>query len=117
MKGFTETKRRRYSGPQPGTKSGRRPADKPLYQPRVNRLFLSSCGLNRISFVRACEESFRTVVFDALGGERVGCVLGKPTRRRLVLPGPAPPRRPALRCPEPIRPWYVRVLDSTGRVT
>ena len=27
---------------------------------------------------------------------------------------PAPPRRPAVR-PDPTRPWYVRVLDSTGR--
>ena len=26
---------------------------------------------------------------------------------------PAPPRRPAVR-PDPTRPWYVRVLDSTG---
>ena len=79
----------------PGTKGGGRPADKL----RVNCLFYSSCGLNGISFVRACGGSFRTVVFDALGGKRVGCVLGQPTRRRPVLPGPAPPRRPALRRP------------------
>ena len=32
-KGFTETKRRRYTGQQPGTKSASRPADKPV----VNR--------------------------------------------------------------------------------
>ena len=27
---------------------------------------------------------------------------------------PAPLRRPAVRRPDPTRPWYVRVLDSTG---
>ena len=32
-----------------------------------------------------------------------------------VPPCPAPPRCPAGR-PEPTRPWYVRVVDSTGRV-
>ena len=54
-----------------------------------------------------------TVVLDALGGKQDGCVLGEPTRRRPVLPSPAPPRRPALRRPGPFRPWYFRVLDST----
>ena len=52
-----------------------------------------------------------STLFEA---KRDGCVLGKPTRRRPVLPGPAPFRRPALRHPEPIRLWYVRVLDSTS---
>ena len=102
------------SGKQLGTKSGRRPAGKPRMKPRVNRLFCSSCGLHGISFVRACKGMFKTVVSDALGGKRVNCVLGKQTRRRPVLPSPAPPRRPTLRRPEPIRPWYVRVLDSTS---
>ena len=31
-----------------------------------------------------------------------------------VLSCPTPPRRPAVRRPDPTRPWYVRVLDSTG---
>ena len=39
---------------------------------------------------------------------------GEPTRRRPVLPRPSPPRRPAMRHPDPTRPWYVRVLDSTN---
>ena len=34
------------------------------------------------------------------------CSVGVPSR-------PAPPRRPAVR-PDPTRPWYVRVLDSTS---
>ena len=42
---------------QPGTKSSRRPADKPV----VNRGFCSSIGLHRISFVLASEETFGTV--------------------------------------------------------
>ena len=67
-----------------------------------------------ISFVRASEETFRTGVLDALAGKRVGRLLGEPTRRRPVLPRPALPRRPAVCCPEATRPWYVRVLDSTG---
>ena len=66
-----------------------------------------------ISLVRAFEESFKTVVCDALASARVGCLLGEPIRRRPVLPGPAPPRRPAVRRPDPTRPWYVRVVDST----
>ena len=37
-------------------------------QPRVNRGLCSSTGLHRISFVRACEETFRTVVYGTLGG-------------------------------------------------
>ena len=37
-------------------------------QPLVNRTFCSSTGLNRISFVRACEETFRTVVYGTLEG-------------------------------------------------
>ena len=40
--------------------------------------------------------------------------LGEPTHRLPVLPGPAPPRRPAVRRPSPTRPWYVWVLDSTN---
>ena len=39
---------------------------------------------------------------------------GQQTRRHDVLPGSAPPRWRAVRRPDPDRPWYVRVLDSTG---
>ena len=71
-------------------------------------------GLKGISFVRASEESFRTVVLDALEGKRDACFLGEPTHRHPVLPRPARLRRPAVRRPAPTRPWYVLVLDSTG---
>ena len=70
------------------------------------------------SFARASEESSRTVVcfpfdaLEALRGKRDGCFLGEPTRRRPVLPGPAPPRRPATRRPAPTRPWFVRVFPG-----
>ena len=56
----------------------------------------------------------RKCVFDALEGTRDGCFLGEPIRRRPVLPGPAPPRCPAMRRPDPTGPWYLRVLDSAG---
>ena len=62
---------------------------------------------NRISFACASGGSFRRVAFDALealGGKRVDCTLGDPTCRRPVLPGPAPPRRPAVRRRTPTRP-------------
>ena len=74
-------------------------------------------GLHGVSFVRASEETFGTVVLDALealGGKGNGCLLGEPTCRRPVLPGHALPR-PAVHRPAPTRPWYVRVLDSTGQ--
>ena len=58
-------------------------------------MFCSSAGLHRISFVRASENSFRTVVDDAPEGNRDGCLLGEPTRRRPVLPRTAPPLRRA----------------------
>ena len=55
----------------------------------------------------------RTIVFDAPEGQRVGRLLGEPSRRP-VLPRPALPRRPAVRRPASTRPWYVQVLDSTN---
>ena len=85
-----------------------------LFVPRFNRTFCSSTGLHRISFVRAFEESFRRVVFGTLLGTRDRCPLGGPNRRRSFRPGPAWPRRRAVDRPAPTRPWYVRVLDSTG---
>ena len=86
----------------------------------VNRGFSSSVGLHRISFVRASGKSFKTFVFDALGvleGMEDGCLLGEPTRRRRFLPGPALPRRLAVRQRTPTHPWYVRVLDATGMIS
>ena len=67
----------------------------PCRQPLVIRTLCSLSGLNRVSLVRAVEQTFRTVVFDALGGKKVGYLLGRPTRRRPVLP-------------------FVRILDSTN---
>ena len=73
--------------------------------PRINRVSLSSSiGLHGISCVRASEETFRTVAFDALVRKEDGCFLGGPSRRRPVLPFPAPPRRTAVRRPSPDPP-------------
>ena len=96
-KRFTKTNRRRSTGQQPGTKSARGPAAKP----RVKRGLCSSTGLHRISFVRGCEETFRTVVYDTMGGWQDRRLLGRSNRRHAVLPGPAPPRRPAMRRADP----------------
>ena len=89
-----------------------------LFVSLINRwssaFFCSSIGLHRISFVRASDETFKSDLFDALGGTRDGCLLGEPIRRRPVLPGPAPPRPANVRRPDPTHPWYLRVFDSTG---
>ena len=68
----------------------------------VNRTFCSSSGLHRISFVRVCEETFRTVVYSAPEGQRDCRLSRRPKCRHLVLPSVAPPRRPL--CVVPVRP-------------
>ena len=50
---------------------------------------------------------------DGRGDTRDGCLLGESIRRRPILPGCAPPRRPAVRRQEPTCPWFIRFLDST----
>ena len=80
-------------------------------------MFFPPIGLHRISLVRASGKSSRTVVVETLEGKKVRCLLGEQTRRRLDLPRPAPPRRPAVCRPDPACPWYVRVLDSTSALT
>ena len=118
-KGFTETNRHRYtvhsqerralalSLTNRGSTAG---------QMRVNRWFRSSIGLHRMSFVRSSEDTSRTnSAYDSLEGKREGCFLAGSTRRRPVLPSPAPSRRPAERRPDPTGPYCVRVLDSTAK--
>ena len=97
-KGLQRQIRRLFTGQQPVTQNDRTPADKP----RINRLLTantqvanrgvcSSISLHRISFVRASEESSRTVVFDPLDGKKVVSP-GEQTRRRPNPPRPASPR-------------------------
>ena len=108
-KGSQSQKGRQHTGPQPGTKSGRRPtAVVPRInrlstgcQPRVNRTFCSPCGLHRVSVARASEKSPRTVVQVASEGKRGGILLGEPIRRRPVLLRTAPPLRRAPPRPDP----------------
>ena len=52
---------------------------------------------------------------QGMSGKRIHCFLGEPTRRHPILSCRAPPRRPAVRRPTQIRPWYVRVSNSTGQ--
>ena len=56
--------------------------------------FVPAFGLNGISLVRASEEMFRAVVFDALEDTSDGGVLRGETRRRPILPGPPCPAAP-----------------------
>ena len=109
MKRAYKDKRRRSTGQQPGRKSARGPADKP----RINRLstggFVSAFGLNMIFLVRAYRETFRRRFLDALEGTKDHCFLGKQFRWHPILPNSTRPPHP-----DPTRPWYVRVLDSTG---
>ena len=56
----------------------------------------------------------QTVVFDAQEGKRDGCPLVEPTRRRPVLPGPAPPRRLVVCRPAPARPELPLVCPGFG---
>ena len=83
--------------------------------PRVNRWLCSPIGLHRISVVRASEETSTTFAFDS------------PERQRTVLPWanrsvgvpfcpalPSPPLRRA-RSLAPTCPWYIRILDPTGK--
>ena len=118
-RGFTRTQRRRSTGQQPRTKSGRGPADNPDVNWSSTARCVPRIGLHGISFIRASEETSRRVVFDARGGKMVGCLLGAPTCRRPTLPRPprpaplCPARPAAVRRPTPPHPWYVRVLGST----
>ena len=65
-------------------------------QTRVNRSFL----IMRI--VRASEETFRRLVFDALEGTGDICILGKQFCWYPVLPDPAPPPCRAPRLDRPV---------------
>ena len=60
-----------------------------------------------------------TFVFDSLDilvTKKDGCLLGEPSRRNPVLPGPAPPRRPAGHRPAPTRPWYAQIFPDILRM-
>ena len=58
---------RRYIGQQPGTKSGRRPGDKPrIIRGSTARLVPPSVYMGFPLF-NASEETFGTIVFDVLG--------------------------------------------------
>ena len=84
---FSDTKRRRSTGQQPGTKS----ASSPAVKPDMNRLstadFVLAFGLNGISLVRASGGTFRRRVFEALGGasRRMRPICSSGSSRRVLL--------------------------------
>ena len=70
-------------------------------QPLVNRLstacqplVLCTTGFHRISFVRACEETFKTIFYGTVETFRDGRLRGRPNCRHPLLPSFAPPRFP-----------------------
>ena len=79
----------------------------------VNRGFCSSVGFKYELDCSCFRRDVQDSVLDSLEGKREGCLRAGSTQRRPVLPSPAPPRRPAVRRPDPTGPWCVRVLDST----
>ena len=105
-KGFTQTNKRRHIGQQPGTKSGRRPVDKL----DINRCSTAgfvppSVYIGLPLFMLPKKRSGQCLRFPRKQVGRLSS--GEPTRRRPVLPGPAPPRRSAVCRLAPTRPWYV----------
>ena len=90
------TNKRRYTGQQAGTKSGRGPANKPV----VNRSLCFSVGLHRVSFV---------VLPKSRSGQRSSMPWG--ARWSVVISANRPVD--VLSCPASTRPLYIRVLDST----
>ena len=74
----------------------------------------SSIGLHAISFVRASEKLFKTIVVETPEGQK------DPLYPRRTEPPASRPassssdRRSALHRPDPTRPWYVRVSDSAS---
>ena len=121
-----KNKTRRPIGQQPGTKSGRGPADEPVInhpstarQPLVVLLY-------RNLFFPFRSEVRNSCLLCPRRGKIDGFFLGAPARRRPALralprpsppcPTASPPRRPAVRRPAPPRPWYAWVLEPTGQI-
>ena len=71
-------------------KSARGSHDKQI----VNRTFCFLSGLYKITFVRASENTLRTMIYGSLEGKRIGLLLGGPNRRRPALSRPARPAPP-----------------------
>ena len=105
-KGLIETERHRSTCQQPGTKSGRRPANKPVINRSSTARRVSRFGLHGISYVHASGETSRTVVFGDLGvGNERSCPERTATPRiRPAPPCPAQPPCSAPPCPAPPRP-------------
>ena len=113
-KGLQRQKKRRSTVRQPGTKRASCPADEPLINP------WSTADLVPLSvYIR-----FR---ISMLLERRCGDVFSMPLRKRLTFVSlannsvgtkscPIPPGRSARRF-DPTCPWYVQVLDSTGRTS
>ena len=78
----------------------------------VNRTFCSLSGVHRISLVRHCEETSRTVFYSALESQRGCWLLRRPKCRHLILSSVAPPRLPP--CAVPTRMHLSHAIFSVG---
>ena len=124
-KGLQRQKKRRSIGQPPGTKSGRRPADKPriiAYQTPVvffDSFYIGFCLFvlpkgrpGRVSSVPWKSKS--TIVLWAHRPASLRPAPSCPDPPCLATPGSASPRRPAVPCSEPPHPRYVQVWGSTN---
>ena len=133
VRAFGETFRRRFFDALEGTKDlrclgehfcwhpilpdpARPPRRAPRPDPPVRSMFgfwTRQVGLHRISLIRASGETTSRRVCDASEDTKEACHLCEQFYWHPVLPDPAPSRR---RVPDPTRPWFVRVLDTTSCV-
>ena len=108
-KGLQRQTKRRYTGSQPETKSGRHPANKPLVnRGSTGRFVPPSVYIGIPLFVLPKKRSGQ---LSTMPRRVKGTVLFWANRRTAP-----PPRRPAVRRPAPTSPWYVRVLDSKNKL-
>ena len=105
-----ETKKCRSTGQQPRTKSACRPADKPLINRGSTAHFVPSVYIGFRLFVLLEKRSSDV---SSIPWRVQGTCVSWANNSVGTQSCPTPPGRPAER-PDPTRPWYVRVLDSTS---
>ena len=116
--------RRRSTGQQPGTKSGRGPAEKPVFNCSATACCVPRFDMELILLVAQNEHPGRLFIQDGCS-QRPGRHDGRlypgrtdPPPSNPALPHPVCPARAArpdaVHCPALSRPWYVQVSDLTS---
>ena len=106
--------RRRSTRQQPGTKSGRRPADKLFISRWLNGYHVPPSVY--IGFVLFVLPAKRSGQLSTMLRKAKGTVLLWANRPVGILSYPAPPSGSAVRRPAPICPLYIRILGSTNQI-